>query len=55
MPSGVEMPSSQHMYLRRDSIADLGKHLANMYRQPHLWARLCVTRPSRFRHLVANR
>ena len=49
------MPRSYNVYLRRSGIADIGKHLADMHRQPHLWARLCATRPRRLRHLVANR
>jgi hypothetical protein len=44
-----------HVSRRRCGISDIGKHLTNMHRQPHLWARRCIIRPSRFRRLVADR
>jgi hypothetical protein len=49
------MPYPHNAHLRRGGISDVGKHLADMHRQPHRRARLCASRPRRLRHPVANR
>jgi hypothetical protein len=49
------MPRPHNAPLRQGGIADVCKHLADMYRQPHLWAQLCAARARRLRHLMTNR
>jgi len=49
------MSRPRNAHLPQGGIADVGKHLADMHRQPHLWAQLCAARSRRLCHLMTNR
>jgi len=49
------MPRPHNAHLRQGGSADVGKHLADMHRQPHLWAQFYAARARRLCHLMTHR